>query len=43
MADDTQALGMTLDTNTVAALIVLAALAFLLLVRRGFRGFVVQV
>lgn len=45
MADDTGTgpFSMQLDTNTVAALIVLGALAFLLLIRRGFRGFVVQV
>lgn len=48
MPDDTaQAtaahLGIAWDTNTAAAVIVLGALAFLILIRRGFRGVVVKV
>lgn len=31
------------DTNVVVGLIVLAALIFLILVRRGFRGLVVSI
>lgn len=44
MADDaTPRVGVEWDTNTAAAVIVLGALAFLILVRRGFRGVVVGV
>lgn len=42
MADDNPGrIGIAWDTNTAAAVIVLGALLFLYLVRRGFRGVVV--
>lgn len=39
--DETSSVG--IDTNQAAAIIVLGALAFLIAVRRGFRGLVVTI